>query len=85
MTAGVTEERRGECWWLVLEDGTALAGDQGGSVALLSRLRATRFLGICLGTLRLSGALDAVDRVVARARGHLGAVVPEGPAPRRFP
>ena len=85
VAVGVPEERRSECWWLVLEDGTAVAGDRGGSVELLSLLRSTRPLGMTLRALRLSAALDLVDRVMARGRSRLGAVVPEGPAPRRFP
>jgi len=78
-------ERRGECWWLVREDGTLIPGDDGGAVAVLSTLRTTRAVGRVLKTLRLGAAMDALDRLVARHRAGLGRFVPEGPAPRRFP
>jgi hypothetical protein len=29
--------------------------------------------------------VDALDKVVARHRSRLGRLVPEGPAPRRYP
>lgn len=82
---GVPEERRGECWWLVLEDGTLVPGDGGGAVAVLIRLRTTRAVGLLLRTLRLGRAFDAFERLVARHRGRLGRFVPEGPALRRYP
>jgi hypothetical protein len=83
--ARVPDEQRGECWWLVLPDGTPLAGDRGGGVAILSELALTRPLGRLLRTLHASLLVDALDRSVARRRGRLGRLVPDGPAPRRFP
>jgi hypothetical protein len=81
----VAPERRDECWWFVLEDGTLVPGDDGGPVAVLVTLRLTRPFGLAARTLRLGPALDALDRLVARHRSRLGRVVPEGSAPRRFP
>jgi hypothetical protein len=85
LLAGIPEDERGECWWLVLRDGTPIPGDRGGGVAVLAELRLTRPLGLALRALRLSPAVDALDRLAARRRGRLGRFVPDGPAPRRFP
>jgi len=74
-----------ECWWLVLRDGTPVAGNKGGGVAILSELRLTRPLGILLRALRLSRVVDVVDDQLAQRRGALGRLVPEGPALRRYP
>jgi hypothetical protein len=85
LLASVPEEARGECWWLVLLDGRLLPGDGGGGVALLAEVRLTRPLGRVLRAVRASVLVDALDRFVARHRGRLGRLVPEGPAPRRYP
>ncbi len=85
LLASVPEERRKECWWLVRRDGTLVAGDAGGAVAALLEIRLTRPLGRALRALRLGGLLDAVDKVVARQRKHMGWLVPDGPALRRYP
>jgi predicted DCC family thiol-disulfide oxidoreductase YuxK len=81
----VPEDRRGERFWLVLRDGTPVPGDAGGGVAVLSELRLTRPLGRALRALRAGPLVDAVDKLVSRHRSALGRVVPDGPAPRRFP
>jgi hypothetical protein len=81
----VPEERRTECWWLVLRDGTPVPGDAGGGVALLRELRLTRPIGLLLKTLRLSGAVDVFDKGLARYRKPLSKIVPDGAAPRRYP
>jgi hypothetical protein len=80
----VPEDERGECWWLVLRDGTLVPGDGGGGVALFAEVRLTRPLGRVLRALRLSRLVDAFDKFVARHRGRLGRFVPDGPAPRRY-
>jgi hypothetical protein len=85
LLASVPEEARGECWWLVLRDGTLVPGDAGGGVALFQEVRLTRPLGRAIRTLRAAPLLDALDKLVARHRGQLGRVVPDGPAPRRYP
>jgi predicted DCC family thiol-disulfide oxidoreductase YuxK len=85
LLASVPEERRKECWWLVLRDGTAVAGDAGGGVKLLTELQSTRLIGRALGALRLSPLIDAFDKLVAHYRSGLSRLVPDGPAPRRYP
>jgi hypothetical protein len=54
-------------------------------VALLAELRTTRPLGLALRRLRVSPVVDAIDRLAARYRRRLGPLVPDGPAPRRYP
>ena len=85
LLASVPEDKRGECWWLVLRDGTAVEGDLGAGVMLLVEIRLTRPLGRALRAMRLSPVIDAFDRALARNRARLGRFVPEGPAPRRYP
>src|SRR5262245_55824091 len=85
LLASVPAEARGECWWLVLRDGTPIPGDRGGGVALFAQLRLTRRLAGALRALRAAALVDALDRLVARHRSRLGRFVPEGPAPRRYP
>jgi hypothetical protein len=85
LLASVPEEARGECWWYVLRDGTLVPGDSGGGVALLAGLRLTSPLGLMLRALGASALVDALDKLVARNRGRLGRLVPDGPAPRRYP
>jgi hypothetical protein len=85
LLASVPEEARGNCWWLVLRDGTPIAGDAGGGVAALGVLRLTSPLASGLRLVRASGLIDAFDKRVARNRGLLGRLVPDGPAPRRYP
>lgn len=85
LLAGVPDEARDECWWLVPRDGTPIAGDAGGAVALFAEVRLTQPLGRVLRMLHASPLLDALDKVVARYRGRLGRFVPEGAAPRRYP
>lgn len=85
LLATVPEDARGECWWLVLPDRTAVPGDAGGGIALLAELRLTRRPARALRALGASALLGAVDKRVARNRGRLGRFVPEGPAPRRYP
>lgn len=78
-------ERRDDCWWLVLQDTTLIPGDAGGGVALLSELRLTRPLGRFLRVVGAEPLIDALDKLVSRHRGRLGRLVPDGPAPRRYP
>jgi hypothetical protein len=85
LLASVPEERRGECWWLVLRDGTPVAGDGGGGVLLFAEVQLTRPIGRVLMTLRLSPVIDGLDGLLAHHRRRLGRFVPDGPAPRRYP
>lgn len=80
----MSEERRSKCWWIVLRDGTLVAGDKGGGVTLLTELQSTRLIGRLLSALRLSPVIDALDKLAAHHRGRLSRLVPEGPAPRRY-
>jgi hypothetical protein len=83
--ASIPEGARGECWWLVLRDGTPLPGDAGGGVALFTELRLTRPLGLLLRAVRASALVDALDKLLSRHRGRLGRFVPNRPALRRYP
>jgi hypothetical protein len=85
LLASVPAEARDECWWLVLRDGTPIPGDAGGGVALLAEVRLTRPVGRALRALHASALIDTFDKVAARYRSCLGRLVPEGPAPRRYP
>lgn len=83
--ASVPEEERSDCWWLVLRDGTLVRGDEGGGRRILTEMGLTRPIGRLLGLLPVSGAIDAFDRWLARARGRLSRFVPDGSAPVRYP
>jgi len=85
LLASVPEEKRQECWWLILRDGTPVAGDGGGGVMLFAEIQLTRPLGRALRVLRLSPLIDVLDRFVAQYRSGIGRFVPEGSAPRRYP
>ena len=62
LLASVSEERRKECWWLVLRDGTPVAGDAGGGVLLLPI--------VALGDLRwLADPRGAYGRMAERSKG----------------
>ena len=67
----------------MLPDGT-VAGYGSGLVALTRSMRLTRPAFRLLALLP-ERALAAAYRVVSARRGLLGRLVPDGPAPRRFP
>ena len=81
----VPEDERGECWWLVLRNGSLVAGNKGGGVAMLAVFPLTRPLAFLLRALRLSPLVDWADDVLSAQRGRLGKVIPDGPAPRSYP
>ena len=85
LLASVPEDRRSKCWWIVLHDGTLVAGDDGGGVSLLVEIQVTRRIGLALRRLRLSPIIDALDNLLARHRGRLSRVVPDGSGPWRYP
>jgi predicted DCC family thiol-disulfide oxidoreductase YuxK len=85
LLSSVPEAARSERWWLVLRNGTPLPGDAGAGHELLRELRLTRPVASVIGALRASRLLDALDVRVSRHRSRLGRLVPDGPAPRRFP
>lgn len=80
----VPENRRTESWW-VIRDGIPVASKRGAGIVLLTEIRPTRLLGRVLGAIGLSPLVDALDALVARHRGRLSRLVPDGPAPRRYP
>ena len=81
LLVGIPEDARFKCWWFVLPDGTPIAGDAGGGVVLMTELRLTRPVGRALRALHASALVDALDKVVARHRGLLGHLVPDGEPP----
>jgi hypothetical protein len=81
----IPAESRNDCWWLVLGDGTPVPGNDGGPIAVLTEVRSTRPFGCLLRALHAGALLDATDRLVSRHLGRLGRLVPDGPAPRRYP
>ena len=85
LLASVPENERAERWWFVRRDRTVAPGDHGGGVELLAELRLTRRLAKALDRLGAAPLVDALDRFVSRYRGRLGRLVPDGPAPRRYP
>jgi hypothetical protein len=84
LLADIPEDKRSECWWLALRDGTLVAGNKGGGVALLLELQSTRSLGRVLQALRLSAFVDLMDTLLSHQRKRLSPLVPDGPAPRRY-
>jgi predicted DCC family thiol-disulfide oxidoreductase YuxK len=81
LLAGLPEEQRLDSVRLAESDGELLA--RGGAVA-----RVLAYLGLpsaLVGGRLAVRLLDAGYELVARNRGRLGLLVPDGPAPRRFP
>lgn len=85
MLASVPEESRAESFWIVLHDGSPVAGNDGGGLTLLSQLSLTRRIGLILQALKLSSVIDVLYKLIAHYRGALGKLVPEGIAPHRYP
>jgi predicted DCC family thiol-disulfide oxidoreductase YuxK len=81
--ARLPEEERLSSWRLALPDGT-LAGEGVGFPDLLRVVRLTRPIGVLLEVIP-ARALNGLYGLVARNRSLLGPIVPDGPAPRRFP
>ena len=80
---GLSEKSRLASWRVVQPDGS-LAGLGAGIVPLLRSMRLTRPAARLIALVP-DRALDTVYGVVARHRGRLGRMLPDGPAPRRFP
>ena len=83
LLASLPEDERSASWRLARAGGL-LAGEGRGVPELLRVLQLTRPLGRLLGLVP-PRALDAAYRLVARNRSRLGRLVPDGPAPQRFP
>jgi predicted DCC family thiol-disulfide oxidoreductase YuxK len=77
------ENERFTSWRLAFPDGS-LAGHGAGAVALLRAMRLTRPVARVLAPVP-DRVLEALYGAVAGNRGALGRVVPDGPAPLRFP
>lgn len=70
-------------WRLARRDGS-LTGYGAGISELLAAMRGTRLVGRLLRRIPRS-ALDRLYGLIARHRSSLGRLVPDGPAPRRYP
>jgi predicted DCC family thiol-disulfide oxidoreductase YuxK len=81
--ASLPREQRLESWRLACPGGS-LVGRGAGLPRLLEAVRLTRPLGPILRRVPES-ALDRAYDVIARRRGAIGRLAPNGPAPRRFP
>ena len=81
--AVLPEHERLASWRLVAPDGS-LAGYGAGVPALLATMRLTRPAGRLLA-LAPDHVLDGAYGLLARNRGRVGRLLPDGPAPRRFP
>ena len=77
------EDERFASWHLALGDGS-LVGYGTGGVELLRSMRLTRPVGGLFAAVP-DRLLDAPYGLVARHRGVLGRLVPDGPAPKSFP
>jgi predicted DCC family thiol-disulfide oxidoreductase YuxK len=76
------EDERDATWRLATD--SALVGYGRGAVELARALRLTRPAARILGAIP-PAALDALYALVSRHRSGLGRLVPNGPAPRRYP
>ena len=81
--AGLAEEERFATWRLALPDGS-LVGYGTGGAHLFATMRLTRPIGRVLAHAPQS-VLDGIYGIVARSRGSLERLVPDGPGPKRFP
>jgi predicted DCC family thiol-disulfide oxidoreductase YuxK len=81
LLAALPEGDRLAAWRLAEPEGRLLS--RGAAVAaLLEQLGAGRAAALAR---RAPAALDRLYDLVARHRGALGGLVPDGPAPRRYP
>jgi predicted DCC family thiol-disulfide oxidoreductase YuxK len=83
LLADLPESERLATWRLARRDGS-LTGYGAGISELLTAMRGTRLVGRLLGRVP-QNALDWLYALIARHRSTLGHLVPDGPAPRRFP
>jgi hypothetical protein len=83
LLAGLSEEERNESWRLALADGR-LVGYGRGLVELARATRLTRPASRLLERIP-ADVLDRLYGVLSNQRDKLAHVVPDGPAPRRFP
>lgn len=83
LLAAVPPSERFDTWRLASKDGS-LSGFGAGAPGLFQAIGVTRPLGDLLGRVP-DPMLDRVYGLIARNRGTLGRLVPDGPAPRRYP
>jgi hypothetical protein len=83
LLASLPDAERDESWRLVLRDGRVV-GYGSGLVELARAMRVTRPVSRALARFP-EGALDRLYSVLSNRRDLLARVVPDGPAPRRFP
>lgn len=83
LLATVPASERFDTWRLASKDGS-LSGFGAGAPGLFQAMGVTRPLGGLLGRVA-DPTLDRVYELIARNRGTLGRLVPDGPAPRRYP
>ncbi len=81
LLARLPAERRRTSWHVVRTDGDVRSAAAAGA-ELLRVLGCTRTARLAVRAERLTDRLYAV---VASQRGRLGRLLPDGPAPRRFP
>lgn len=81
LLAPLAEEERYETWHIALPSGS-LAGHGTGGIELLRAMALTRPAARLLAHVP-DRVLDGAYALVARNRGRLGRIVPDGPAPRR--
>jgi predicted DCC family thiol-disulfide oxidoreductase YuxK len=80
----ISEEERGSSIRLVLPDGRAVSAGAA-ALGVLERLPVTRMVARSFARLRALPAAEATYAFVARHRSRIGRLVPDGPAPRRYP
>lgn len=83
LLAPLQPEERFATWHLALGDGSLIGGGTG-LVGLLKAMQLTRPAGGVLAGLPDS-VLEKLYGFIAGHRSQLGRLVPNGPAPRRFP
>jgi len=83
LLAAVPDNERFDTWRLASSDGS-LSGSGGGAPVLLEGMGLTRPLGRLLRRVP-DPMLDRAYWLIARNRGTLGRLAPDGPAPRRYP
>jgi predicted DCC family thiol-disulfide oxidoreductase YuxK len=80
----IPEEEQLSSVRLVRPDGHLLSGGDA-VLALLREMEGTQTLSRAIEAIRGEGAVDRLYELVSRHRNRLGRLVPDGPAPRRFP
>lgn len=80
----ISGEERGSSIRLVLPDGRMISAGEA-ALGVLERLPVTRRLARSCARLHALPAVEDLYAFVARHRGDIGRLVPDGSAPRRYP